>query len=113
LENPFSGFGINAPARRYGFDKQLIFRDFGGLEGLIDAIGDDLAGWTTTHLEHLVGTLPVTGCVPLLEAVLTACLDALPRRSSDAEDHRLGGVGPVPPMSAAWLTDTFAALANR
>ena len=73
----FSGFGINALARRSGFDKQLIYRYFGGLEGLVDAIGDSLAGWTTTHLEHLVGTVPGTGYGTLLNAVLMAYLDAL------------------------------------
>lgn len=76
-EEGFPGFGINALARRSGFDKQLIYRYFGGLEGLVDAIGDDLAGWTTTHLEHLLGTLPGSGYGALLEAVMTAYLDAL------------------------------------
>ena len=42
-EDGFQGFGINAVARRAGCDKQLIYRYFGGLEGLVDAIGADLA----------------------------------------------------------------------
>ncbi|HCV71491.1 MAG TPA: TetR family transcriptional regulator, partial [Agrobacterium sp.] len=33
-EEGFQGFGINAVARRAGCDKQLIYRYFGGLEGL-------------------------------------------------------------------------------
>ena len=42
-EEGFSAFGINAIARQAGCDKQLIYRYFGGLDGLVDAIGKDLA----------------------------------------------------------------------
>lgn len=42
-EEGFSAFGVNAIARRAGCDKQLIYRYFGGLDGLVDAIGKDLA----------------------------------------------------------------------
>lgn len=42
-EQGFSAFGVNAIARRAGCDKQLIYRYFGGLDGLVDAIGRDLA----------------------------------------------------------------------
>lgn len=38
----FSDFGINAVARAAGCDKQLIYRYFGGLEGLVAAIGAQL-----------------------------------------------------------------------
>lgn len=41
----FQGFGINSVARKAGCDKQLIYRYFGGLEGLVEAIGEDLATW--------------------------------------------------------------------
>lgn len=44
-EDGFQGFGINSIARKAGCDKQLIYRYFGGIEGLIDAIGADLATW--------------------------------------------------------------------
>ncbi|MFN6986979.1 MAG: TetR/AcrR family transcriptional regulator, partial [Rhizobium oryzihabitans] len=44
-EEGFQGFGINAVARRAGCDKQLIYRYFGGLDGLIEAIGEDLGSW--------------------------------------------------------------------
>ena len=37
-EEGFQGFGVNAVARRAGCDKQLIYRYYGGLNGLIDAI---------------------------------------------------------------------------
>lgn len=39
-EEGFQSFGVNAIARRAGCDKQLIYRYFGGLEGVADAIGD-------------------------------------------------------------------------
>lgn len=44
VDKGFQGFGVNAVARAAGCDKQLIYRYFDGLEGLIDAIGADLAG---------------------------------------------------------------------
>ena len=39
----FTAFGVNAIARAAGCDKQLIYRYFGGLDGLADAIGRQLA----------------------------------------------------------------------
>ena len=39
----FQAFGINAVAREAQCDKQLIYRYFGGLEGLLDAVGQDLS----------------------------------------------------------------------
>ena len=41
----FQGFGINAVARQAGCDKQLIYRYFDGLEGLLEAIGEDITHW--------------------------------------------------------------------
>ncbi len=49
-ESGFQNFGINAVARRAGCDKQLIYRYFGGLDGLIDAIGGELADWIVDRL---------------------------------------------------------------
>lgn len=46
----FQGFGINAVARAAGCDKQLIYRYFGGLEGLVDAVGVDFATWLEDSL---------------------------------------------------------------
>lgn len=73
----FSGFGVNALARRSGFDKQLIYRYFGGLDGLVDALGEALASWIATRLEPLITQDPGPGYGDLLEAVLHAYLDAL------------------------------------
>nr|QQZ49764.1 TetR/AcrR family transcriptional regulator [Phenylobacterium glaciei] len=37
-------------ARAAGCDKQLIYRYFGGLEGLVDALGADFATWLEDSL---------------------------------------------------------------
>lgn len=44
-ESGFQSFGVNAIARRAGCDKQLIYRYYGGMDGLVDAIGGELARW--------------------------------------------------------------------
>jgi AcrR family transcriptional regulator len=49
-ESGFQGFGVNAVARRAGCDKQLIYRYFGGIDGLVERIGRDLADWVTASL---------------------------------------------------------------
>lgn len=76
-EEGFSGFGINALARKSGFDKQLIYRYFGGLDGLVDALGEALAGWVAAHLGPALATDPGPGYGDLVEAVMLAYLDAL------------------------------------
>ncbi len=73
----FSGFGVNALARRSGFDKQLIYRYFGGLDGLVDALGESLAGWVATHLTPALAQDTGPGYGDLVEAVMLAYLDAL------------------------------------
>lgn len=73
----FSGFGVNALARRSGYDKQLIYRYFGGLDGLMDALGEALAGWVATRLAPALAQDPGPGYGDLVEAVLVAYLDAL------------------------------------
>lgn len=49
----FQGFGVNAVARAAHCDKQLIYRYFGGLEGLIEAIGAELAARLSDGLAPL------------------------------------------------------------
>jgi AcrR family transcriptional regulator len=73
----FSGFGVNALARKSGFDKQLIYRYFGGLDGLVDALGEALAGWVATHLAPVLTQDPGPTYGNLVEAVMLAYLDAL------------------------------------
>ena len=45
-----AGFGVNAVARAAGVDKQLIYRYFGGLDGLLGALGERLALWWQDQL---------------------------------------------------------------
>lgn len=59
-ESGFPGFGINAVARQAGCDKQLIYRYFGGLDGLVEAIGDDLAAWVSASLAQSTGPAPAS-----------------------------------------------------
>lgn len=73
----FSGFGVNALARRSGFDKQLIYRYFGGLDGLVDALGEALTGWVAIHLASALERDPGPGYGDLVEAVMLAYLEAL------------------------------------
>jgi len=48
-----NGFGVNAIARAAGCDKQLIYRYYGGLNGLIGAMGRDLATWWADRLRPI------------------------------------------------------------
>ncbi len=74
-EGGFLGFGVNAVARRAGCDKQLIYRYFGGLEGLVDAIGADLATWIEDSLAAESGP-PPTSYALLAERLILGFLEA-------------------------------------
>lgn len=54
----FSGFGVHARARESGYDKHLVYRHFGGLDGLIDARGEALATWVADRLRPLLTRSP-------------------------------------------------------
>lgn len=41
----FGALGVNTVAREAGVDKQLIYRYFGGLDGLLERLGQDLRLW--------------------------------------------------------------------
>lgn len=72
----FQGFGVNAVARRAGCDKQLIYRYFGGLEGLIDAIGGEIATWVEDSLAA-TGQAPPASYAELAERLILGFLEAL------------------------------------
>ncbi len=74
-EAGFQGFGINAVARRAGCDKQLIYRYFGGLEGLVDAIGVEIAGWLEGSLAGAAEP-PPAAYADLAERLILGFLDA-------------------------------------
>jgi AcrR family transcriptional regulator len=45
-----AGLGVNALARAADVDKQLIYRYYGGLDGLLEALGERIAGWWQERL---------------------------------------------------------------
>ena len=75
-EDGFQGLGVNAVARRAGCDKQLIYRYFGGIEGLVDAIGQGLADWVTDGLRSNPGLAPPLTYAELMVRLITGFLAA-------------------------------------
>ncbi len=76
-EEGFQGFGINAIARRAGCDKQLIYRYYGGLDGLLDAIGADLGDWVKERIPEDTGGMFVLTYGDLMERLSLLYIDAL------------------------------------
>lgn len=76
-EEGFQGFGINAVARRAGCDKQLIYRYYGGLDGLVEAIGADLGGWVKEKMPEDSGGMFLLTYGDLMERLALLFLDAL------------------------------------
>ncbi len=76
-EEGFQGFGINAVARRAGCDKQLIYRYFGGLDGLIEAIGEDLGSWVKDRCPEDTGGMFLLTYGDLMEKLALYFMDAL------------------------------------
>lgn len=79
-EQGFQGLGVNAVARRAGCDKQLIYRYFGGLDGLVEAIGSDIADWIGEAVNGAVdGAEPVEAAdyATLTEQLVVRFLHAL------------------------------------
>jgi AcrR family transcriptional regulator len=74
-EDGFSGFGINGIARRAGCDKQLLYRYFGGLEGLVDAIGESVAAELASSLERATAGAQFTRYAEMVEAMMLSLLD--------------------------------------
>ena len=75
-EKGFGGWGVNAVARAAGCDKQLIYRYFGGLEGLAEAIGAEMVTWLEEALAARPGA-PPTSYAELMARLATTLLDAL------------------------------------
>lgn len=73
----FQGFGINAIARKAGCDKQLIYRYYGGLSGLIDAIGQDLGSWVDNSIPADTGGMFMLTYGDLIEKLTLYYLEAL------------------------------------
>jgi AcrR family transcriptional regulator len=89
-----SGFGVNAVARAAGVDKQLIYRYFGGLEGLLGALGERIAAWWQDRLLDETPDTPPASYGELMERLALRLLRVM--RSE-----------PLALQSALWeLTDT-------
>ncbi len=76
-ENGFGGFGVNAVARLAGCDKQLVYRYFGGMDGVVEAIGADLADWVKSSLAPLEHLEPARTYAELMARLAVGFLDAL------------------------------------
>lgn len=74
-QDGFAAFGVNAVARAAGCDKQLIYRYFGGLDGLVAAIGETLADRVTAGLTQ--PDPPPASYAALIEALLRRLFDLL------------------------------------
>ena len=77
VEQGFAGLGVNAVARRAACDKQLIYRYFGGIDGLVERIGEDLADWVERSLAPLSALGPPESYADLIERLLLGYLQAL------------------------------------
>lgn len=69
----YASFGVNAVAREAGCDKVLIYRYFGGVEGLAEAMGDSLSFW----LPQSATVTPGTAYGSAMRSVLAGYLAAL------------------------------------
>ncbi|NLS19813.1 TetR/AcrR family transcriptional regulator [Rhizobium sp. P40RR-XXII] len=76
-EEGFQNFGINAVARGAGCDKQLIYRYYGGLDGLVEAIGTDLGSWVKDRIPDDTGGMFLLTYGDLMERLSLLFLDAL------------------------------------
>lgn len=74
-EDGYAAFGVNAVAREAGCDKVLIYRYFGGLEGLAEALGARLDVWLGPPLQPT----GIQGYGAVMAAVLGDYLKALRR----------------------------------
>jgi len=76
-EEGFQGFGINAVARLAGCDKQLIYRYYGGLDGLVEAIGADLGSWVKDNIPEDSGGMFLLTYGDLMERLALLFMGAL------------------------------------
>ena len=72
----FAALGINAVARAAGADKQLIYRYFGGLEGLLSALGADVAERMAASLAPALIPKPASYAM-MAEALALALYDQM------------------------------------
>ncbi|WP_448661413.1 TetR/AcrR family transcriptional regulator [Sphingomonas sp. CJ20] len=76
-EHGFAKWGINAIARASGYDKQLIYRYFGGMGGLAEAVGEDVSATLEAAFAAKPGTAPAASYGELVGRLALQMLDAL------------------------------------
>jgi AcrR family transcriptional regulator len=76
-EQGFQRFGINAVARGAGCDKQLIYRYYGGLDGLVEAIGADVGSWVRDRIPENAGGMFLLTYGDLMERLILLFIEAL------------------------------------
>lgn len=76
IEKGFGAWGVNAIARAAGCDKQLIYRYFGGLDGLAEALGTDVARAIETALS-VAPSQPAASYAELVARLLDALVEVL------------------------------------
>lgn len=76
-EAGFQGFGVNAIARKAGCDKQLIYRYYGGLDGLAEAIGNDVANSLGRQLTEQMRGVPAASYADLIERLVLGFIEVL------------------------------------
>lgn len=76
VEKGFGGWGVNAIARAAGCDKQLIYRYYGGLDGLAEALGTQIALETEAALAAVCAP-HVASYAELMAALIDAQLHVL------------------------------------
>jgi len=87
-EGGFSGFGINGVARTARCDKKLIYRYFGDLDGLLEAMGERVARDLAAALAPAIEPRPDT-YAEMIERLAFALLD---HQSADPRFRQLRAV---------------------
>jgi AcrR family transcriptional regulator len=79
--------GVNALAKAAGCDKVLIYRYFGGLDGVLEALGAERMLWPRVHVESESGNGSLAEAVQSIVLEEWAALesDALQRQAAAAE----------------------------
>jgi len=77
VRDGFAGLGVNAVAREAGCDKQLIYRYFGGLDGLATALCKREGEALAAALESHAPPRPASDYAGLIEQLVMAYLEAL------------------------------------
>lgn len=96
-EGGFAGFGINGVARAAGCDKKLIYRYFGDLDGLLEAMGERVARDLAASLASALEPRPAT-YAELIERLALALLD---HQSADQRFRQLRAMELVSAAPAA------------